>query len=129
MKKLLQNYGGKLNKNVTFDSIYMFDKNSNIIDSDEYINDHLNQINYNKTKIGLYNTDTKVFKIFKNKNCFTDKQLFDIILRFEKKSRPLYDNRHIYFEGLTRITKHNNLYKKINPNNENFDIYIIFWGS
>jgi len=138
MENLLENYQMILNidydhdkdsiESIELSEIKMFDDDYNIIENKPFINTRLNEINYNKTKIGLYDRETNVYKKYKDNNCFSDKKLFEIILDFEKTSRPLtdfcghLDYSHIYFEGLSNI-------KLKGDDEKDIENYYINWGS
>ena len=101
---------------LTFNDITFWNGTDSIKVTDE----ELNKVYYPKNNITLYNQNTKVKMTFEN-NGFTVKDLFNSILEFENKSRPLtkwyngIDAHHIFFEGLYWNTENN--------------AYEIEWGS
>jgi len=115
--------GAQLRSPITMDKITKTDIGLSYTDAppDELKTDELNKIHYKEKEITLYNEETKVRMTFKNENGFTVKELFDHVVAFENKSRPLtdwfggIDAHHIFFEGLEWSPKEK--------------AFIVIWGS
>ena len=100
--------GAKLKSPITIDSITETDIGLEYTDEPpaQLSKEELNKIHYKEKEITLFCEETNVRMTFKNEKGFTVKELFDHIVEFENKSRPLtdwfggLDAHHIFFEGL-----------------------------
>lgn len=99
---------------ISLGEILMFDTNGDIIKDKDIINNSLNKINYkDDDNITFYDDDTQITQTYKSESIhgFTDRELFDCILKFEQLSRPHtdwndsgeMDTIHTFFEGIKKI--------------------------
>jgi len=97
---------GKKIKSISIDRIRKFEDDE-IVDVKQ---EELDEICYKEKKIILMEHSSpfnnRVTMTFENENGFTVKEMFNNIVEFEKKTRPLtdwfggVDAHHVYFEGL-----------------------------